>query len=117
MVKSELVFPGDFLAFEEQFMAGPDAHEDGNGSVFSSTIGTKVLDAEKHEASVKRATRQVKILERGCIVHAIVNSVKTNAALVTILDAEKDGEQRTVHNSMASIAVFNIDTQYTTVCM
>lgn len=112
MGKNELVFPGDFLAHEEEYMAGNDAYENNNGQVFSAAIGLKNLDAEKHEASVKKLTRQVKVLEKGCIVTAIVNSVKPSAVLVTILEAEKDGERRTVHNAMASIAVFNIDTQY-----
>ena len=112
MAKSELVLPGDFLANEEEFMAGQNAYDNGQGEVFSSSIGVKALDGDKHEAGVNKATREVKILERGCTVYAIVNSVKTNAALVTILSAEKDGERRTVHNGMASVAVFNIDTQY-----
>ncbi|VVB99192.1 Exosome complex component Csl4 [uncultured archaeon] len=112
MAKQDIVVPGDFLGFEEEFVAGQDAHEGADGGILASTIGLKALDNGGHEASVKRLTRQVRIMERGCIVHAIVNSIKTNAALVTILDAEKDGEFRTVHNAMASIAVFNIDTQY-----
>ncbi len=112
MAKSDVVLPGDFLANEEEFLAGPGSYENGFGEVRSHAIGVRELDAQKHEASVRSLTREVKILERGCIVHAIVNSVKTNAALVTILDAHKDGQRRTVHNAMASIAVFNIDTQY-----
>ncbi len=112
MAKSDIVLPGEFLANEEEFMAGQGAYDNGSGEVYSSSIGRKSLAAERHEASVRIVTRDVRIIERGCIVHAIVNSVKTNAALVTILSAEKDGERRTVHNSMASIAVFNIDTQY-----
>ncbi len=112
MAKPDLVVPGEFLANEEEFMAGQNAYDNGSGEVFSTSIGQKAFDAEKHEASVRKVTREVKILERGCTVYAIVNSVKTNAALVTVFYAEKDGERRTVHNGMASVAVFNIDTQY-----
>src|SRR3989344_1959543 len=98
--KNNLVFPGSFLAFEEEFMAGSHAFEDSQGNVFADAIGAKMLDSANHEASVKPFPREVRLLERGNTVIAIVSSVKTNAVLVEILEAWNGAQRRTVHNRM-----------------
>ena len=111
MEKEELVYPGTILGYEEEFVAGKAAYEN-DGKVLSDSVGLKTLDENAHEANVKRLARQVKILDRGCIVTGIVTLVKTHAVLVELKTAEKEGERRTVHDRNASLAVFNITTGY-----
>ena len=112
MDKNALVFPGSFLATEEEFMPGSNAFGDDNGNVYSNTIGVSSLDSLRHEASVEKISREVKIVERGCIVLGVVAMVKSSAALIDLKEAELNGERRTVHNKNASIAVFNIQNSF-----
>ncbi len=99
------------MGYEEEFVAGKHAYESG-GSVYSDSIGMKSIDSSKHEAGVSKATREVKILERGCTVLGVVSLVKQHSVLVEIKEAEKDGERRSVHDRNGSIAVFNISSSY-----
>ncbi|MCR4369122.1 MAG: exosome complex RNA-binding protein Csl4 [archaeon] len=108
MDKQELVFPGSFLSFEEEFMAGKNSYSDDDGKVFAESIGYKALDAQTHEASVSSLKDEKKIIQRGSIAICVVSAIKPNAALVEIKQAERDGKSLVVHNSMASISVRNI---------
>ncbi|MFH1391757.1 MAG: exosome complex RNA-binding protein Csl4 [Candidatus Diapherotrites archaeon] len=112
MKKDDLVVPGNFLANEEEFMAGSNAFEDDEGNVYADSVGIKKLDSDNHEASVEKFSRSVKIIERGCIIHGRVSMVKTSAVLVEVISAEKDGENRTVHNRNASLVISNIADAY-----
>ncbi|HLC92639.1 MAG TPA: exosome complex RNA-binding protein Csl4 [archaeon] len=107
----ELVFPGSVLGYEEEFVAGAHAFES-EGAVFSDSVGSKVLDTTKYEASVEKATRGVKITERGCTVTCIVSLVKANTVLVEIKDSEINGEARVVHDRNGSINVRNMANSY-----
>lgn len=107
----ELVFPGSLLGYEEEFVAGAHAFES-DGAVYSDSIGSKVLDNSKYEASVDKATREVKIVERGCTVTGIVSMVKLHAVLIEIKEADMNGERRTVHDRNGSINVRNISNSY-----
>ena len=111
MNKDDLVFPGSVLGTGEEFAAGAHAFES-EGTVYSDSIGTKVLDSAKYEASVQKHGRNVRIIERGCTVTAIVSYTKTNAVLVEIKAAEMNGEKRTVHDRNGSINVRNISNSY-----
>ena len=111
MDKEEIVFPGSVLGHEEEFVAGSHAFEAG-GIVYSDSVGSKVLDTSNYEASVNKATREVKILERGCIVTCVVSLVKANMVLVEIKEAEIGGETRAVHDRNGSINVRNIANSY-----
>ncbi|MEK6958294.1 MAG: exosome complex RNA-binding protein Csl4 [archaeon] len=112
MQEKSFVYPGTFLSYEEEFLAGSNAFEDGTGSVYSDSIGVMSLDSKTHEASVRKATRPTKILERGAIVIALVSTVKSSSVLVEILEAEKNGERLVVHNQNGSIMVFNVSNEY-----
>tara|TARA_Y100000310_G_scaffold345859_1_gene471610 strand:- start:5475 stop:6041 length:567 start_codon:yes stop_codon:yes gene_type:complete len=110
--KDDLVIPGNFLAYEEEFMAGAHAFEDDEGNVYADSVGVKKLDSNNHEVSVEKFSRSVKLIEKGSIVYGRVSMVKTNAVLIEVISAEKDGENRTVHNRNASLAISNIADAY-----
>lgn len=112
MVKSNLVYPGSYLANEEEFMAGENAFEDNEGSVFADSVGVENLDSTSHEASVEKKSPNAKIVEKGSVVYGVVSSIKNSAVLVDLKLAEKDGEKRVVHNRNASIPIFNIADAY-----
>jgi len=107
LTKQELVYPGSFLACEEEFMAGKNTYEE-DGNVYSSTIGKATLDSGSHEANVDNASKEAKILQSGSIVIGVVSSVKKNAVLIELVEAKHNGEKRIVHNSNAALPVFNI---------
>jgi len=109
--KDDIVFPGSFLGYEEEFVAGANAYEN-DGSLFSDSIGQRTLDEQKHEANVQRFTNDVKILDKDCVVIGIVSLVKMHSVLLDIKQGQKNGQKRTVHDRNGSIAVFNISQSY-----
>ena len=111
----EMVFPGSVLGLEEEFVAGLHAYESG-GSVLADSVGEKVLDTSKYEAAVKKATREVRTMERGCSVLCVVSMVKAHAVLVEIREAEMNGERRTVQDRNGSVNVRNIANSYVRAC-
>ncbi|MBI4210644.1 MAG: exosome complex RNA-binding protein Csl4 [Candidatus Diapherotrites archaeon] len=111
MKKGSIVYPGSFIGYEEEFMAGKHAFEN-DGAVYSEVIGVPEVDEANHEAGIRKSTREVRILERGCTVTGIVTLVKQNAVLVELKSAEKDGVKRVVHDRNGSLAVFNIANGY-----
>ncbi len=108
----EMVYPGSFLSTEEEFVPGKNAYSDEEGNVTSTTVGEKDLDMETREANVINKTKIVKPLDVGSTVIARVSLVKDNSAMVEILSAEKDGEERKVLKAYASIPVSSISTEY-----
>lgn len=114
-MEKEMVFPGTVLGLEEEFVAGQHAYEN-DGRVLSDSVGEKTLDTAKYEAAVKKSTREVRILERGCSVLCVVSMVKAHAVLVEIREAEFNGERRTVHDRNGSINVRNIANSYVRAC-
>ncbi|MFH1586449.1 MAG: exosome complex RNA-binding protein Csl4 [Candidatus Diapherotrites archaeon] len=108
----EMVYPGSFLSTEEEFVPGKNAYGDEEGNVTSTTVGEKDLDMETREANVIQKTGEVKPLDVGSIVIARVSLVKDSSAMVEMLSAEKDGEERKILKSYASIPVSNISTEY-----
>lgn len=114
MDKTEFVYPGNFLAFEEEFMAGQNAFENGDGKVYSTVMGTKKLDSTNHEVSVQKKGRSLELISRGCTVLGVVFNVKDNVVLIELKEAELDGKRRVITNGLASLVVFNISHEYVT---
>ena len=109
--KEETVFPGTFLAYEEEFMAGKNAYEDEEGNVYSNTVGIKELDSEKHEAIVKKSSKEVNVIKMGDLVVARVTSIKRKSVLVEIIGAGENNEL-VFSNSMAALPIFNISNEF-----
>ena len=87
MEKNDLVLPGSFLAYEEEYMAGQNAFGDEKGNVYSTIVGYKELDKINHEVNVKSVAKTAKRIEKGDIVKGKVAMVKDNVVLIDIREA------------------------------
>ncbi len=112
MKAKELVLPGTFLGTAEEYVPGRNAYEDADGSVRSETIGIAQLDEANHEVNVQTLSHEVKPIERGCIVKAVVTNVKDKVVMVEMFEAAKDGEPRKILNSFATIPVFQVSNRF-----
>lgn len=112
--KNEFVYPGNFLAYEEEFMAGQNAFENGDGKVYSTVIGVKKLDSTNHEVSVQNAGKSREIISRGCTILGVVFNVKDNVVLIELKEAELEGKRKVITNGLASLVIFNISHEYVT---
>lgn len=105
---NKFVYPGDFLGYEEEFLPGKNAFVDDEGKVCSSAVGLKSEDKSAHEVSVDSKRKEVKIVEKGCVVIGVVSLVKPFGVMVDLKYADFNGEQRIVHNNVGSLPVFNM---------
>lgn len=112
MAKDELVIPGDFLAYGEEYVSGQNCFEDEEGNVHSDTIGQKLFDNSTHEVSVQKKTRHVKLIERGTFVIGVVGIVRDNVVIIDLKEADFKGDRRSVSNITASLMVSNIANEY-----
>ncbi len=104
----EIVVPGEFLSFEEEFMAGKNAFEDDEGNVFSSKLGVKELDEKEREVSVKELKQVNEILKPGNILFCQVALVKESFVVLSILSAENNGKEMIVPFASAKLMISNV---------
>lgn len=110
--ESDFVYPGSFLGYEEEFLAGENAYGDDGGNVNADSIGLKQTDEGNHEAKVLKATRNIKIVKKGCYVLGIVSAIRQNNALIQLKEGIDEDAHYIIHDGNASLAVFNISTTY-----
>ena len=111
-LKQKLVFPGEFLTVEEEFMPGNNTFEDENGKIFSTKIGLAEFDEKSRKVSVKEKHALAKMLDKGSIVFARVSLIKESNVMVSIVSAEHNGEQRIIPFSNASIYIANASSEF-----
>ncbi len=80
----EPVIPGEFIAYEEEFIPGFGTYSD-NGNVYSSNIGDLDKDVHKREVRVKVKTRIPLFYKRGMTAYGTIAQVSDNFAIVDIL--------------------------------
>lgn len=80
---SEIVYPGDRLSTEEEFLPGHNVYVDG-GEVFSAVFGK--ADAEEGKMNVLSATRNIRKMRRGMFVVGKVVGVLKSVIFVEIED-------------------------------
>lgn len=105
--KIKLVFPGDFLTIEEEYLPGKNTFEEKNGRVYSARIGEMEFNEKDREVIVK-PKKEMKLLDVGTIITGSVLLLKDSMALIKILKAEKDNEERIPLNSTAILFISNI---------
>lgn len=110
--KSKTVLPGNFLTTEEEFLAGANTYEDGEGNIYSTVIGKPSFDPKSHEVSVQKTGKNVMPLAEGCIVYARITHVRENIAFAEITSSECNGTEMKITQPFAKILVANISTQY-----
>ena len=110
--KNDLVLPGSFLAYEEEYMAGQNAFGDEKGNVYSTIVGYKELDKINHEVNVKSVAKTAKRIEKGDIVKGKVAMVKDNVVLIDIREANGKDGKKALSSGYASLVIFNIADEY-----
>jgi exosome complex component CSL4 len=110
--KQKIVLPGEFITVEEEFEAGRNAYEDKDGKVFSAKIGVTEFDEKNRNVSVKEAKRKCIPIDFGTIVIGRVILVKDSVVIISIGEAEKNGEKRIPVHSNAQLLVSNVSRDY-----
>jgi len=111
MVKQEMVYPGSFLSFEEEFVPNMNAF-DSDGQVFSDSIGFKNLDEQSHEANVSKVARDTSAITRGSFVIGRIAMLKSSVIFVEIFEAERNDEKLLVNNKDGLMFVRNLDNKF-----
>ncbi len=82
----EPVLPGEFVAYEEEFMPGFGTYSE-EGDIYSSNIGKLEKDVKKREVRVKVNTRIPLFFKRGMTVYGRIAQMTDNIAIVDIIPA------------------------------
>lgn len=110
MADSELVFPGDEVAVEEEYLASNGTYAE-NGIIYASQIGVLELDDDDCVARVI-SPNPPNILAVGDIVYAVVADIRNTMATADVVG--KDGVERTLGGeTYATIHVSKISQGYT----
>jgi exosome complex component CSL4 len=75
-----LAFPGDFLGYSEEFVAGEGTVEQ-DGSIFAVALGEKQVDDSGRRVSIK-AAKFVRPLAKGDIVYGKIQDLYDTVALI-----------------------------------
>ncbi len=104
-----MVFIGDILASEEEYLAGPGTFVDAEGNIKASVIGKVLQNDEKKEISVEG-----KILypQKGDFAIAIVNDVKDKVILTTILEIFYENKKKKILKKSGIIFIQNLSTSF-----
>ncbi|MFH1544654.1 MAG: exosome complex RNA-binding protein Csl4 [archaeon] len=105
--KIKLVFPGEFLTVEEEYLPGKNTFEEENGRIYSARIGELEFNEKEREVTVK-PKKEMKLVDVGTIITGNVLLLKDSMALIKIIKAEKDNEERIPLNSTAILFISNI---------
>ena len=105
--KIKLVFPGEFLTVEEEYLPGTNTFEEKNGRIYSARIGELEFNEKEREVTVK-PKKERKLLDAGTIITGSVLLVKDSMALIKIIKAEKDNEERIPLNNTAILFISNM---------
>ena len=110
MADSDLVFPGDEVAVEEEYIASDGTFAE-NGVIYASQIGVLELDDDNCVARVI-SPNPPNILAVGDIVYAVVADIRNTMATADVVG--KDGVDRTLGGeTYATIHVSKISQGYT----
>ena len=91
-MSSELVFPGDEVAIEEEYMGGEGTFSE-DGTVYASQVGIVEMDDEECIVRVV-SPNPPNVLKDGDIVYAIVADIRNTMATADVI--AKDGVDRSL---------------------
>ncbi len=110
MMSSELVFPGDEIAIEEEYMGGEGTFSQ-DGTVYAAQVGVLELDDEEYIVRVA-SPNPPNVLKDGDIVYAVVADIRNTMATADVVG--KVGSDRTLGGEIyATIHVSKISPKYT----
>jgi exosome complex component CSL4 len=82
---TQFVVPGEKLGVIEEFVPGPDTHEE-NGIIYSGTIGVARIDTINKTVDVQRKVKRPLIPEEGSTVTSTVINAQDKVAQVSIIE-------------------------------
>jgi len=103
------------LSTEEEFLPGQNSFADEKGSVYSDSVGEKAFDLEEKVVNVSKKSRDIKLIERNCIVYGRVSLVKEQIVVMEIVEAfdPADSSKKIVFGSPnAGLPVFSVSRDY-----
>lgn len=103
MMKDKLMFPGDFITTEEEFVSGKGTYEQ-HGEVRAGVVGKPHFNEEYKEVTMKGA----RMIQKGDIITCIVKRVRDSVVLVDVM--EKKGQAAGM--IQATLPVRNISQGY-----
>lgn len=110
--KNSSVFPGTVLGTEEEYVAGKNTAVNEQGNVISCVVGKPEINPHDRKAEVKKPGANAFAFEAGDTAIGRITLVKESSAVLEIQSAERNGVQKKVVRSLASIMVRMIDSGY-----
>jgi exosome complex component CSL4 len=105
--EGKVVFPGSFLATEEEFVTGKNAFDE-SGGIYSDSVGAGDKDMVQRVMNVKKLSRNILPLEVGASAIGIVEKTKERSVFIRITEAFRDSDKMIPATSLAQIPVSNI---------
>ena len=103
----KLVYPGEFIANEEEYMSGPGTYAE-DGKVYAGSLGEPCTDSKTREASVCGPIKTPREMHRGLTVFAKIENVREKMAFVTIMPPVTDKYRYVPSAAQSMIRVNNI---------
>jgi exosome complex component CSL4 len=109
MTERKMVYPGEVLGGEEEFLAGPGTFVD-DGKILASWVGELVYNSHEHQVSVKPEKPMNKV-QYGDVVIATVDDLK--ASMVTLdIQRIEDKDKMVMGETHAAIHVAKCSQDY-----
>lgn len=106
----KLLFPGDIIASEEEYVAGDNTYIDDLGNIKSSRIGLLEINKDAKEVKIIASNKKPQIKD---IVYGFVSDVKDKVAIVKVEKIINQNNERKVDRfSTALIFLPNISNSY-----
>jgi len=109
--EQELLFPGDFIADEEMFLAGEGTYAE-DGKVKAAGFGVPIKDMEKREVRLKSPVLIPMNYRRGDTAIGIVEKVRDNVAFVELISSEVGNYRLTPSDAPAVIRVTEVKSSF-----
>ena len=107
MAEEGLLFPGDFIANEEEFIPGSGTFAEA-GKVMSETIGSVDKDVKAREARVKALTPAPQNTREGMVVAGRIEQARENVAFVSLFSFKEGNVRWIAPTDSAILRVANI---------
>lgn len=106
----KIVYPGEFLAASEEFLAGPGTYE-AEGDIYAAQIGELDLDAKEKVASIRGLNPPVE-LKVGDVVLGTVETLRSTMAVVKV-EAVEGNPRQVTGETEGTIHISKVSEQYT----
>ena len=111
MSEKDKLFPGDFIANEEEFLPGKGAFSD-EGDVKAANYGVLDKDTKRRVARVDASTNVPKPMKEGLVVAGVVTQVRDKVAFVELIPFTEGNVRWIAPSDSAVLRVANVKRGY-----